>query len=291
MPRLVDVVIAPPAHRVEQATAADFARDTFGGAFKDITRLLPLFTNAGISSRHFCVPPEWFRAEHSLAEKNGAFIEAATSLCTRAGKEILERNKLKPSDIDRILFINTTGLATPSIDARLINLLGLRHDVRRTPIWGLGCAGGAAGLSHAFHHLKGRPKDRVLLFAAEMCSLTFLRNDTSKSNLVATALFSDGAAVALLTGDETEHSGFELLDARSTFYPDSLDVMGGTSSTPDCRSSSTAASPRSSKPTPRRSSTRSSPSTGSIAPRSPSSSFTPAGRRCSRPTRRRTSAP
>lgn len=143
------MVIAPPAHRVDQSTAVDFARDTFGSAFKDITRLLPLFTNAGITTRHFCVPPGWFRAEHSLAEKNLTYIDAATTLCTKAGKEVLEKNGLHPADIDRVIFINTTGLATPSIDARLINLLGLRHDVRRTPIWGLGCAGGAAGLSHA----------------------------------------------------------------------------------------------------------------------------------------------
>jgi alkylresorcinol/alkylpyrone synthase len=226
MPRLVDVAIAPPEHRVDQALAVDFARTTFGAAFKDLERLLPLFTHAGVATRHFCVPPEWFEREHSFAEKNAVYLEVAPRLCEQAARELFARTGLAPADVDRVLFVNTTGLATPSLDARLINLLGLRREVQRTPLWGLGCAGGAAGLAHAFHHLVGHPRQRVLLFAAELCSLTFLRGDTSKSNLVATALFSDGAAAALLSGDETGDPGFELVDARSVLYPDSLDVMG-----------------------------------------------------------------
>jgi alkylresorcinol/alkylpyrone synthase len=190
---------------------------------------MPVFENTGIDTRRICQPIEWYQHSHTLGESSAAYIEAATALCARAGRAVLERAGVEPGAIDRIIYINTTGLATPSLDARLTNLLGLRNDVRRTPIWGLGCAGGAAGLSHAYEHLVGHPRERVLLVAAEMCSLTLLRDDPSPSNVVATALFADGAAVALLCGDEVAEvadRGYPLLASRSTLYPDSLGIMG-----------------------------------------------------------------
>ncbi len=226
MPRLVDVATAPPDYIVSQAFAAAFARTTFGPLMPHLERLMPIFDNAGIETRCVCCPPEWYQADHTLGEISHAYIDAATSLCARAGRALLEKQGLAPESIDRVLYVNTTGLATPSIDARLINLLGLRRDVRRTPIWGLGCAGGVAGLGVAYDHLVGHPRERVLLFCAEMCSLTLLRDDPSTSNIVATALFADGAAVALLSGDETDEAGYELMDSRSVLYPDSLGIMG-----------------------------------------------------------------
>jgi alkylresorcinol/alkylpyrone synthase len=187
---------------------------------------MPVFENTGIETRRVCRDLDWYDQDHSLGESSAAYIEAATSLCTRAAKAAITRAGLEPQDIDRIIYVNTTGLATPSIDARLVNLLGLRRNVRRTPVWGLGCAGGVAGLSHAYEHLVGHPEERVLLVSAEMCSLTLLRDDSSTSNVVATALFADGAAAAVLSGDETDEPGYRMLSTRSTLYPDSLDVMG-----------------------------------------------------------------
>ncbi|MCP4684557.1 MAG: hypothetical protein GY867_03815 [bacterium] len=143
-----------------------------------------------------------------------------------AVEQLLEENNLRPDQIDYVICINTTGLATPSIDTRLINLLGFRPSVRRTPVWGLGCAGGAAGLSLAYHHAPGHQDQRILLVAAELCGLTFLADDFSRSNLVATALFGEGAAAALITGDDVPTPGLEILGTRCRFYPDSLDVMG-----------------------------------------------------------------
>jgi len=226
MPRLAAVRTAVPPHRVDQSLAADFARDLFGRRLAGIERLLPVFTNAGIATRHFVKPPAWFGEPHSLAEKNRDYIEAATDLCERAVHDLLAATGLEPGDVDTILYVNTTGLATPTIDARLINRLGLRRNIRRTPIWGLGCAGGAAGLSHAHHHALGHPRQNVLLVSCELCGLTFLADDFSKSNLVACALFADGAAAALITGDEAGDRGLELLATQSRFYPDSLEVMG-----------------------------------------------------------------
>lgn len=226
VPVLVDITTASPPYCVGQTEARDFAREMFGRGHAHIERLLPIFDNSGIRTRYFCRPPEWYGIDHDPQERNAAFIESATDLCDRAARELLDRQGLAPADVDRVFFVNTTGLATPSIDARLINVLGLRRDVRRTPIWGLGCAGGAAGLSHAVHDLIGHPRQRALVFAAEMCSLTFLRDDLSKSNLVATALFADGAAVALVSGDEVDDTGYRVVGTRSTLYPDSLRVMG-----------------------------------------------------------------
>jgi alkylresorcinol/alkylpyrone synthase len=226
MPVLVDVVAEPTPFMVEQARAATFARARFGRALPHLERLMPVFANTGIATRQLVRPPEWYEREHSLDERNCAYIESATDLCARAGRTLLARRGIAPSAIDRVIFVNTTGLATPSIDARLINVLGLNRHVRRTPVWGLGCAGGVAGLALAAHDLLGHPRERALVFAAEMCTLTFLSDDYSASNLVASALFSDGAAVALVSGDETGDSGLDILETRSTLYPDSLKVMG-----------------------------------------------------------------
>ncbi len=226
MPHLIAVSTASPPHRVDQSEAREFASNLFREHLSHLDRLLPVFTNAGIETRYFAMPPAWFRDPPPFAEKNAIFVEQATALSARAVRQLLETTELKPGDIDMIIFINTTGLATPSIDARLINVLGLRTDVRRTPIWGLGCAGGAAGLAHAYHHALGHPRERILVVACELCGLTFLADDYTKSNLVACALFADGAAAALICGDDVGAQGLELLGTQSRFYPDSLEVMG-----------------------------------------------------------------
>lgn len=226
MPRICAVATAVPPFRVTQAEAAQFARQHFGTRLRDLQRMMQVFDNAGINTRYFSQPIDWHLQPHSLAEKNQVYIETATALCCHAAQQLLDRYALTATDLDYIIYINTTGLATPSIDARLINLLGCRTDIRRTPIWGLGCAGGAAGLSHAYHHLLGHPRERVLLVAAELCGLTFLPDDFSRSNLVATALFGEGAAAVLLCGDEVPLNGYPILGTQSRFYPDSLDVMG-----------------------------------------------------------------
>lgn len=225
MPKLIDVATALPPFEIGQDAAEAFAREQFRGMPR-LERLLPLFANTGIRTRRICRPPEWYTADHGLDEKNAAYIEAATALSAEAGRTLLARRGLSPSDIHRVYYVNTTGIATPSIDARLINVLGLDRHVRRVPVWGLGCAGGVSGLSMAAEDLAGHPRERALVFATELCSLTFLRGDASKSNLVATALFADGAAVALVTGDDTGDGGYPILGTRSMLFPDSLDVMG-----------------------------------------------------------------
>jgi alkylresorcinol/alkylpyrone synthase len=226
VPKLVSVATAVPSNRIDQVEAKAFAAGLFGSHVADLSRLMPLFDHAGIATRYFSVPSDWFGKEHSLEEKNRIYIESATNLVAQASRKLLAGTGTAPEDIDYIIYINTTGLATPSIDARLINVLKLRRNIRRTPIWGLGCAGGTAGLSHAYHYLVGHPGHRVLVVAAELCGLTFIHDDFSKSNLVACALFGDGAAAALVCGDDVSSVGLKILDTQSTFYADSLKVMG-----------------------------------------------------------------
>lgn len=226
MPGLVSTATAVPPNRINQDEAKAFASQLFGSHLADLNRLLPLFDNAGIRTRYFSVPSDWFGKEHSLEEKNHIYIQSATDLGAEASRKLLKNTNTAPEEIDYIIYINTTGLATPSIDARLINVLGLRRSIRRTPIWGLGCAGGVAGLSHAYHYLLGHPTHRVLVVAVELCGLTFIHDDYSRSNLVACALFGEGAAAALVCGDDVESGGLKILATQSTFYPDSLKVMG-----------------------------------------------------------------
>ena len=228
-PKIVKVSLALPEHKVNQKIAREWARERFSSAFKDIDRLVDVFDNSGIENRYFCVPPEWFSGDDkSFQEKNDTYIEHATLLSNSAISSCLNSTEIGAGDVDYLIFVSTTGLATPSIDARLIGSVDMNPHIRRTPIWGLGCAGGAAGLSHAYHYILGHPKARVMLVALELCGLTFHFQDMSKSNLVATALFGDGCAAVLVTGEEVE-DGLEgpiILGTQSTLWPDSLKVMG-----------------------------------------------------------------
>jgi alkylresorcinol/alkylpyrone synthase len=224
--RISSVATAVPGHRISQQTAQQFCRALFYETYPDIDRLLPVFSNAQVENRYFSVPEEWFETDHSFAEKNRHYVETALELGAAAISSCLQNADLTPQDIDHLFFISTTGLATPSIDAHLVNILNLRPNVRRTPIWGLGCAGGVAGLSRAYEYTVAFPHERALVLALELCGLTFQRNDLSKSNLVATSLFGDGAAAVLVSGAETGDAGPRILASRSALWYESLDVMG-----------------------------------------------------------------
>jgi alkylresorcinol/alkylpyrone synthase len=226
MSRISAVGTAVPPYRVDQGSVRDFSRSLFHEAFPDIDRLIPIFDNALIRERYFSAPPDWYSHDHNFAEKNEVYVEMAIELGKTAILDCLSKLGLEPQVIDHILFVSTTGLATPSVDARLVNNLALRKDIRRTPVWGLGCAGGVSGLARAFEFTRAFPDKRALVLALELCSLTFLRNDLSKSNLVATSLFGDGAAAVLVSGEGTGDGGPAIIGSRSTIWYDSLDVMG-----------------------------------------------------------------
>lgn len=232
LPQILSVGTGVPEHIVSQDEALALARKLFSRSFKNLERLLSVFHNGQIKKRHIAKKLEWYEKDHSFSEKNAAFIESALGLCKQAVNECLREIHVDHGEISAVFLVCTSGLATPSLDARLMNELPFSRNMKRIPIWGLGCAGGAAGLSRAFEYCRAFPDQKVLVVAVELCSLTFQKDDVSKSNLIGTSLFSDGAAAVLIAGDQAfiekkpkQHVPF-IIDTQSTLLENSLDVMG-----------------------------------------------------------------
>ncbi len=229
MPRVIAVSTQDAPMKISQAEVREFVQEMFSLHRNDIDRLISVFDHSTISSRHFTEEKEWYGREHDFAERNELYIQSAVAMSAACSEKCLNLAGLNARDIHHIIFVSSTGLSTPSIDARLFNILKFDRHIRRTPIWGLGCAGGAAGLSRALEYTKAFPEHAVLLIAIELCGLTFQKDDYSKSNLIGTSLFSDGSAAAIVVGDEhplNNRKGINLLNSLSTIYEDSLDVMG-----------------------------------------------------------------
>jgi len=224
MPRLAALSTAVPPYPLNQADIQQRARGYFAGsAALDLEHLLPVFANAGIDTRYSCVPVEWYDTPHGWTERNAIYLENAVQLLEKAARDALQQAALAPDQIDAIVVASTTGIATPSLDAILIGKLGLRSDVRRLPIFGLGCAGGVLGLARAADIARVVPGGRVLFLVVELCALSFRKGDLSKSNVVATALFGDGAAAAVISSDG---DGPAIGNSGEYTWPNSLGVMG-----------------------------------------------------------------
>lgn len=226
---LTSLATAVPDHVLRQEDVARRVRALFGGRRLDIDRLLPAFGNAGIETRRSCVPIEWYLTPSDWKTRSALFIDNAVELLAAAAESCLARAGLSAAAVDAIVTVCTTGVATPSLDARLMERLPFRRDVVRLPIFGLGCAGGVLGLSRAAAQAQLRPGSRVLCLVVELCGLTFRANDPGKSNVIATALFGDGAAAALLeapAAGEAPVGGLRLGPSGEHTWPQSLDVMG-----------------------------------------------------------------
>ncbi|MCS7195510.1 MAG: stilbene synthase [Meiothermus sp.] len=223
LPRVLAVATAAPPHAVTQAEVRQAVEALFS-PMVGLERMLAVFENTGIVKRHLSAPLNWFRQTRSFAEKNQVWFEVALGLCERAAKEALAKAQVPPQEVGAVVLVTTTGIATPSLEAHLLQRLGLPLGALRLPLWGLGCAGGAAGLARAADLARLYPNRPVLLLAVELCSLTFLQGDLSKSNLVATSLFADGAAAVLL--GMGEGPGPRVLGGFSQLMPQSYDVMG-----------------------------------------------------------------
>ncbi len=212
---------AVPEHRLPQSEARGFARGFFADDFGALERLLLAFANAGIDERQLARPLDWYGAARGFPEKNEVWAEVALGLAVQAGERALVASGVARGTLRAVVLATSTGIATPSLDAHLVQRLDLPRSIARTPLWGLGCAGGAAGLARAAALARGLGGP-VLLVATEVCSATFVHEDRSKSNLIATALFGDGAAACVVG----EGEGPELLGAHSELIDDSFDVMG-----------------------------------------------------------------
>jgi alkylresorcinol/alkylpyrone synthase len=221
-PRLLALKSAVPPYALDQSDVTVRAGHLFRER-RDIERLLPVFENTGIVRRYSCVPIDWYTEPHGWQERTRLYLDNATALLEKLTLALLEEAHLRRDEIDAVVVASTTGIATPSLDALLVEKLDLRRDVQRLPIFGLGCAGGVMGLARAAQLARAMPGARVLYLVVELCALTFRKNDFSKSNIVATALFGDGAAGAIIS---TAGEGPRVETSGEYTWPSSLDVMG-----------------------------------------------------------------
>ncbi len=231
MPKIISTGTADAPYKLPQSELKEFIYNLYSGASVDIDHMINVFDNSEISNRHISVETSWLKNDHSFKERNEIFKDVAVKLAKEAIDICLTRAGILPGQINNVLYVTSTGVMTPTLDAILFNDIGLDRHVKRTPLWGLGCAGGAAAISRAMDYTKAYPKETSLVIAVELCSLTFQKDDLSKSNIIAASLFSDGCACALIAGDESELAKktlrtVELIASHSTIYENSLDVMG-----------------------------------------------------------------
>ena len=229
MSRVISIGTADVPFKFNQCEVKSFASELFSKNEQYINRMLGVFDNSLIETRHFVHPREWFDTNKNFVERSESFLRNSVPLSVSAINDCLSKAQADLSEIDHIMFVTSTGITTPSVDAHLINELKLDPHIKRTPIWGLGCVGGAVGLTRAMEYTMAYPKSAVLLIALEICSLAFQRDDYSKSNIVSLALFSDGAAAAIVAGNEhrlSNSANISLINSLSTTYYDSLNVMG-----------------------------------------------------------------
>lgn len=226
MPRILAVSRALPGHAVAQTEVRALVERLFAGDDADLAPFT-VFDHSRIEWRQFVMPLEWYTIPHPPAERNRIFQSVGVELLVRAVADCLDQADCPATAIDQIILVNSTGLATPTLDAQLFPHCGFKPSTSRLPIWGLGCAGGASGLSRAHDYCLAHPRSRVLLLALECCSLTFAADDRSRKNLIATSLFGDGCAVALIVGDQAASAGgVEIVATRSQLYPETLRIMG-----------------------------------------------------------------
>jgi alkylresorcinol/alkylpyrone synthase len=222
-------VLAP--HRYEQSELTSMFADLAGLSATRREVMARLHASCGVQTRHLALPVEDYKALHGFGDANDVFIEVGLQLAEQAVREALDRSGLGPADVDLILATSVTGIAAPSLDARLVARLGLRPDVKRIPVFGLGCVAGAAGIARLHDYLVGHPAGVAVLVSVELCSLTVQRDDDSTANLVGSGLFGDGAAAVVLGGDDVapRHSrggSPRVVASRSRFFADTERVMG-----------------------------------------------------------------
>ncbi|MER8001196.1 3-oxoacyl-[acyl-carrier-protein] synthase III C-terminal domain-containing protein [Streptomyces sp. NPDC095613] len=226
MTRIAAVHGALAPHQYAQSEVTDMIATTCLPEGADRRLLDRLHEGAGVRARHMALRLEEYAGLKDFGVANDAFLDLAVPLGAEAVTRALDAAGLVPRDVDLLMFTSVTGIAAPSVDARLVGRIGLRPDVKRIPVFGLGCVAGAAGVARLHDYLLGHPDDLAVLLSVELCSLTFQREDLSPANMVATALFGDGAAAVVACGARRAAAGPAVVDTRSHLYPDTEQVMG-----------------------------------------------------------------
>jgi alkylresorcinol/alkylpyrone synthase len=221
---LLSLATAVPPYVVEQSEAKARAREAFGGKKALFDRLAGVFDNAGIAHRNLVAPPDWYMSAHGWHDRNALYIEAAEQLFVEAARAAIGKAGLTPRDVDGVVTVSTTGIATPSLEARVASRLGLRENIRRVPVFGLGCAGGVNGLSLAARLAAADPGSMWLFVTVETCSISIRLDSDDPAAVVATALFGDGAAAAIVTSGQ--HSLAHISGSAEKLWPETLRIMG-----------------------------------------------------------------
>ena len=221
---LLSIGQAVPPHCLLQADAAAAARRIFAHRYAAFERLAPVFASSGIRTRYTVKPLDWYFSDLDWPERNAAYLAGAQELFVAAAGRALADAGCAACDVDTIVTISSTGIATPSLEACVASRMGFRADVERVPVFGLGCAGGVSGLAIADRLARARPGSTVLLVAVEICTAAFRMDQLTSANMVATALFGDGAAACVVRTGETGMARIE--GAGEHLWPDSLDIMG-----------------------------------------------------------------
>ena len=214
-------------HKLDQQFVKEYVRKMFTDDFPLVERLIAAFDNTEIKQRNFCEPLSYYDIHHTFHDHNLEYIRISLEYSIQAIEDVLVKAKVLKTELTDIIFVSTTGLATPSLDALIINSMRLDANINRIPMWGLGCAAGVSAVAKANILAKSNPDAVILIVAVELCSLTFLRDDFSKSNFIASSLFSDGVAACIVKGDNYPfEKRMHILASRSKLYYDNLDVMG-----------------------------------------------------------------
>lgn len=222
--KLISIGTAVPPYVIDQHDAAVASHGAFASRFGDFDRLSKVFESAGIKRRYGVRPIDWYLKTSGWQDRNAAYIEGASELFFDSAGKALEAANLAASQVDFVVTVSSTGIATPSLDARVSTRLGFRNNVVRVPVFGLGCAGGVSGLAIASQLASSKPGCVVLMVAVETCTLAFRMDKLTKANIVATALFGDGAAACVISAARDGIAEVEMSGQHS--WPDTLDIMG-----------------------------------------------------------------
>lgn len=226
-PYIASVGTALPENYVSQEELTAALRQLWMRRYGDVSRFDRLQGALGIQGRYLALPMRDYYAIDSFANGNDAWLRVAPEVAEAASRRALERAGLTPRDIDHLFFVTVTGIATPTIDVALSNRLGMRRDLKRTPIFGLGCGAGAAGLARTADYVRGFSRDTAMLVSVELCSLTLQKDDLSAANIIASGLFGDGAAAVIVSGaDRSEGAIPRILATRSILFPDTQRIIG-----------------------------------------------------------------
>jgi alkylresorcinol/alkylpyrone synthase len=224
--RIVTTSTAFPPHYFLQQEVVDALKGQWEQGLENAAVLERLHSRTGVAGRYFSLPLEGYPPLDTWGKTNDVWIDTAVRLGEQAIDCVLNKAGVDRKQIGALFFVSVTGVSSPSVDARLVNKMGLSPQIKRNPIFGLGCVAGAAGLSRAADYVRAYPDQIAILLSVELCSLTWQRDDFTVANLIATGLFGDGAAAVLVAGDNVKLKGPKILGSASSFYPDTQDVMG-----------------------------------------------------------------